>query len=78
MGGNGGIGGVVYIVVDKNMNFLDGFRKKVYYRVEAGKRGFGLKCVGRNGCDLEILVLFGIIICDSWSKIIIVEIMKVE
>ena len=77
-GGNGGIGGAVYIVADKNMNSLDGFRKKVHHRAEAGKRGLGSKCAGRNGRDLEILVPPGTIIRDSRSKKIIAEITKAE
>ena len=77
-GGNGGIGGAVYIVADKNMNSLDGFRKKVHHRAEAGKRGLGSKCAGRNGRDLEILVPPGTNIRDSRSKKIIAESTKAE
>jgi hypothetical protein len=77
-GGNGGIGGSVYIVADKNMTSLDGFRKKVHHRAEAGKRGVGSKCAGRNGNDYEIHVPPGTIIRDSRSKKILVEVTKAD
>jgi len=75
-GGNGGIGGAVYFVADKNMNSLDGFRKKVHHRAESGKRGLGSKCAGRNGRDLEIAVPPGTIIRDSRNKRVLAEITK--
>lgn len=75
-GGNGGIGGAVYFVADKNMTSLDGFRKKVHHRAESGKRGLGSKCAGRNGRDLEIAVPPGTIIRDSRNKRVLAEITK--
>lgn len=75
-GGNGGIGGAVYFVSDKNMNSLDIFRKRVHHRAEGGRRGLGDKCAGRNGRDLEISVPPGTIIRDSRTKKIIAEITK--
>jgi len=77
-GGNGGIGGSIYIVADKNMTSLDGFRKKVHHRAEAGKRGVGSKCAGRNGNDYEIHVPPGTIIRDSRSKKILAEVTKAD
>ena len=75
-GGNGGLGGGIYFVGDKNINSLDIFRKKVHHRAEGGKRGLGDKMAGRNGRDLEILVPPGTIIRDSRTQKIIGEITK--
>jgi GTP-binding protein len=75
-GGNGGIGGSVYVVADKNMSSLDGFRKKVHHRAEPGKSGLGSKCAGRNGNDMEILVPPGTIVRDSRTKKILTEVTR--
>jgi GTP-binding protein len=75
-GGNGGIGGAVYFVADKNMNSLDGFRKRVHHRASPGKSGLGSKCNGANGVDMEVLVPPGTIIRDSRNKKILVEVTK--
>ena len=38
-GGNGGPGGSVYLVVDRNLNTLIYFRRKIHFKAERGGRG---------------------------------------
>jgi len=75
-GGNGGIGGAIYFVADKNISSLEVFRKRVHHRATPGRSGVGDKCNGHNGADLDILVPPGTIIRDSRNKKILVELTK--
>lgn len=60
-GGNGGRGGNIFVVADKNINTLHAFRRNVHYRAERGRHGGGTKKVGATGDDLMIQVPVGTI-----------------
>lgn len=64
-GGDGGKGGSIYFVVDKDMNTLLDFRYKKMFKAENGANGSGAHCFGKSGQDLYIGVPLGTIIKDA-------------
>ena len=58
-GGDGGIGGSVYIVADKSVTTLEQFRRKRQFRASSGKSGGKQKKHGAKGDDLMIKVPLG-------------------
>ncbi len=64
-GGDGGKGGSIYFVVDKDMNTLLDFRYKKKFKAENGEDGSGNNCYGKKGQDLFIGVPIGTIIKDA-------------
>lgn len=64
-GGDGGKGGSIYFVVDKDLNTLLDFRYKKIFKAENGQNGSGNNCYGKKGEDLYIGVPLGTIIKDS-------------
>ncbi|MBQ5321469.1 MAG: GTPase ObgE [Oscillospiraceae bacterium] len=72
-GGDGGRGGNVYFVVDKNMSTLEGFRYKKKYKAEDGENGRNKNCTGKSGEDLYIKVPEGTIVRDAESGKIIAD-----
>ena len=67
-GGDGGKGGSIYFVVDKDMNTLLDFRYKKIFKAENGQNGSGNNCYGKKGEDLYIGVPQGTIIKDSVTR----------
>jgi GTP-binding protein len=63
-GGDGGKGGSIYFMVDKDMNTLLDFRYKKIFKAENGQNGSGNNCYGKKGEDLYIGVPMGTIIKD--------------
>ncbi|MEC8460665.1 MAG: GTPase ObgE [Pseudomonadota bacterium] len=61
-GGDGGLGGSVYLVADKNISTLFDLRYKRFYKAENGKPGQGSNRHGRGGNDLIIRVPMGTIV----------------
>ena len=66
-GGNGGPGGSVCLVVDRNLNTLIYFRKKIHFKAERGGRGSGKNQQGETGQDLLIPVPPGTVVYDADS-----------
>lgn len=64
-GGDGGKGGSIYFVVDKDLNTLLDFRYKKIFKAENGQNGSGNNCYGKKGEDLYIGVPLGTIIKDN-------------
>ncbi|MBM3944805.1 MAG: GTPase ObgE [SAR202 cluster bacterium] len=58
-GGDGGMGGSVYIVANPNLSTLSEFRYKKVFRAEDGGSGAGALKHGKNGSDLRIEVPLG-------------------
>ena len=63
-GGDGGRGGDIIFVVDKDSNTLIDFRYNKKYKAENGQNGSGNHCYGKSGEDLYIKVPKGTIIKD--------------
>lgn len=72
-GGDGGRGGNVVFVADKNINTLMDFRYKRKYLAEAGGNGRDAKRNGKNGQDLEVRVPVGTLLREAESKLVICD-----
>jgi GTP-binding protein len=66
-GGDGGHGGSVWAVADRNVNTLIDYRYARIHRAQDGEKGSGSDCCGRSGRDLELRVPVGTIIRDRDS-----------
>ena len=66
-GGDGGKGGDVIFVVDKNLNTLTDFRYKRKYMAENGQNGGSRNCTGKSGKDLIVKVPEGTIVREAES-----------
>jgi GTP-binding protein len=64
-GGDGGRGGHVTLVADRNLGTLLDHRMKREYRAEAGRPGEGGGRTGRSGADEEIRVPVGTLVYDA-------------
>lgn len=64
-GGDGGKGGDVVFVIDKDSGTLADFKFKRKYFAENGEDGRGKRCGGKNGADLVIGVPEGTVIRDK-------------
>ncbi|MCV2531126.1 MAG: GTPase ObgE [Candidatus Lightella neohaematopini] len=70
-GGNGGYGGDVIVVADKNKNNLLDFHHKKKFIAGNGHHGKGYNCTGKNGKDKIITVPIGTRILDINSNLIV-------
>ena len=64
-GGNGGPGGDIYLVADRNLNTLVHFKKRVHFKAERGGRGSGQNQQGKTGEDRLVPVPPGTVIYDA-------------
>ena len=66
-GGDGGHGGSIWVVADRNLNTLIDFRYKRIFRAERGENGRGSDCYGKGGGDMVLQVPVGTVISDFAS-----------
>ncbi len=64
-GGDGGAGGSLYAVADRNLNTLIDYRYARIHRARDGERGRGSDCNGRGADDIELRFPVGTIITDE-------------
>jgi GTP-binding protein len=64
-GGDGGKGGDVYLVSDRNLATLLDYRYQRFYEAENGRPGLGSLKTGRDGKDIEIRVPVGTVVYDA-------------
>jgi GTP-binding protein len=64
-GGDGGRGGSVWALADRNVNTLVDYHFARMHRAEHGKRGMGADCNGRGGEDVVLRVPVGTVIRDA-------------
>ncbi len=67
-GGDGGRGGDVILISDKNINTLLEFKFKKKFVADNGENGSGQKCYGKDGKDVYIKVPIGTIVRDVASN----------
>ena len=72
-GGDGGKGGSVIFTVDTGLTTLLDFKYKKKFVAEAGGKGEGSKCYGKDGDDLYVKVPMGTIIRDFETNKIIAD-----
>ncbi|MBV6475562.1 MAG: GTPase Obg [Rhodocyclaceae bacterium] len=63
-GGDGGRGGSIYAVADRNLNTLIDFRYTRIFRAERGENGMSSDCYGRGGEDMELRMPVGTVVSD--------------
>lgn len=63
-GGDGGRGGSVWAIADRNLNTLIDFRYTRVFRAQRGENGRGSDCYGKSGEDMELRVPVGTVISD--------------
>src|SRR5580658_8839106 len=64
-GGDGGLGGSVWLRAGEGINTLADFRIERTYKARSGEGGSGNDCTGRGGEDLYIAVPVGTLIADA-------------
>jgi GTPase len=64
-GGDGGHGGTIYAVADRNINTLIEFRYTRIYKAQSGENGRGAQCYGKGGEDMVIRVPVGTVFSDA-------------
>ena len=63
-GGDGGLGGSVYLQAVEGMNTLADFRISRTYKGQTGEAGSGNDCTGHGGDDTTIAIPIGTVITD--------------
>lgn len=66
-GGDGGRGGSIYAVADRNINTLIDYRYARIHRARNGENGRGSDCYGASAQDIELRVPVGTAISDADS-----------
>ena len=77
-GGDGGRGGHIYFIADKNIDSLLKLYYQPHQKAEHGRQGQGGRCYGRNGKDLYIKVPRGTIIKDEHADKVYGELLEDE
>lgn len=72
-GGNGGRGGSVVIVADKNLNTLVDFRYKRKFVAKKGTNGGAKNCTGAMADDVIVRVPMGTLVRDDTTDAILVD-----
>lgn len=63
-GGDGGRGGNIYGIADRNINTLIDYRYKRIHRAKSGENGQGKDCYGKGGDDVVLRFPMGTVITD--------------
>ncbi|MEJ7136953.1 Obg family GTPase CgtA [Amphibiibacter pelophylacis] len=74
-GGNGGRGGSVYAVADRNINTLIDYRYARRHEAKNGEQGRGADCFGAAGPDIHLRMPVGTIISDFESGEVLTELL---
>src|SRR3712207_7420354 len=61
-GGDGGRGGSIWAVADRNVNTLIDYRYARIHRAKNGEKGQGSDCYGRSAPDIELRMPVGTVI----------------
>ncbi len=72
-GGDGGRGGSVFAVADRNINTLVDFRFTRVHRAKNGQPGRGSDCYGKGADDIELRMPVGTVITDINSGEIVTD-----
>lgn len=72
-GGDGGRGGSIWAVADRNLNTLIDYRYTRVFRAQKGENGRGSDCYGKGGSDMELRMPVGTVITDMDSGEVIAD-----
>ena len=72
-GGDGGKGGDIVILADRNLRTLMDFRYKRKYEAESGEDGRGRQQFGKDGADIVIRVPVGTVVRDAESNAVMAD-----
>jgi GTP-binding protein len=72
-GGDGGRGGSIYAVADRNINTLVDYRYTRAFRAQRGENGRGSDCYGAKGEDLVLRVPVGTVITDKGTGRVVAD-----
>jgi GTP-binding protein len=72
-GGDGGRGGSIYAVADRNLNTLIDYRYARIHRARNGEKGQGSDCYGRSAPDITLRVPVGTIVSDFDTGAVIAD-----
>ncbi|MDD5329537.1 MAG: GTPase ObgE [Sulfuricella sp.] len=75
-GGDGGRGGSIYVVADRNINTLVDYRFARTHRAQRGENGQGSDCYGKGGEDLVLRVPVGTVITDLNTSEILADLAR--
>ena len=75
-GGDGGRGGNIYALADRNINTLVDYRFARSHRAERGENGRGSDCYGKGGEDLVLRVPVGTVITDINTSEIVADLAR--
>ena len=64
-GGDGGRGGSIHAIADRNINTLIDYRYARIHRAKNGEKGMGADCYGRSAPDIELRVPVGTVVSDA-------------
>src|SRR3954464_10282636 len=66
-GGDGGRGGSIMAIADRNINTLVDYRFARIHRAKDGKRGSGAQCTGASADDVVLRMPVGTVVSDFES-----------
>jgi GTP-binding protein len=75
-GGDGGRGGSIYAIADRNINTLVDYRFARIHRAERGENGQGSDCYGKGGENMLLRVPVGTVITDINTNEIIADLAR--
>jgi len=75
-GGDGGRGGSIIIIAERNLHTLIDFKYKREYRAQRGEHGKGANKHGKSGADLEIKVPMGTLVKNGDTGEIICDLVE--
>jgi GTP-binding protein len=72
-GGDGGRGGSVHVLADRNLNTLIDYRHQRIFRAQNGDNGHGSDCYGKGGEDIILRVPVGTVVMDLGSGRVVAD-----
>ncbi len=75
-GGDGGRGGSIYALADRNTNTLVEYRFARLHRAKNGQNGMGSECAGRGGDDIVLTMPVGTIVKDADTGEVIADLCR--
>ncbi|HQR52009.1 MAG TPA: GTPase ObgE [Burkholderiales bacterium] len=75
-GGDGGRGGSVFALADRNVNTLIEYRFARLHRARNGQNGMGSECTGRSGDDIVLTMPVGTVVRDADTGEIVADLCR--